>query len=250
MKRAVGILGGMGPAATIDLMQRVIAAVDGADDADHVPLIVHQNSQVPSRIAAIVEGRGEDPGPVLARMTRDLERAGALALAMPCNTAHAYAPAIRAAATVPFIDMVALSADHASRLPQVARMGLLGSPALARASVYDAPLAARGLSAVHPRHEALELVRDVKARGVHEAARTQLRTLATHLRDDGADAIAISCSEFSLLADALAEFDIPVFDTIDLLVAEIVRFSLNTAVPEPGSTDGSSARVAEVADET
>ena len=89
--RTVGILGGMGPEATILLMQRVLAAVPAQDDGDHIPLIVHQNPQVPSRIRRLIEGAGEDPAPVLIRMARDLQAAGAEALAMPCNTAHAYA---------------------------------------------------------------------------------------------------------------------------------------------------------------
>ena len=110
--RRVGILGGMGPEATVLLMQKVIAATPARDDADHIPLIVDQNPQVPSRIRHLIEGVGDDPGPVLAAMARRLQQAGALALAMPCNTAHHYAPAIRAATSVPLIDMVALSVSH------------------------------------------------------------------------------------------------------------------------------------------
>ncbi len=116
MMRRVGILGGMGPEATILLMQKVLATVASADDAGHVPLIVDQNPQVPSRIRHLIEGTGEDPGPVLADMARRLVAGGAQALAMPCNTAHHYAAAIRAAVDVPFLDMVELSATHARRL--------------------------------------------------------------------------------------------------------------------------------------
>ena len=87
-KRRIGILGGMGPEATVLLMSRIIARTPAADDRDHVPLFVDNNTQVPSRIAALIEGTGEDPGPVLADMARRLEANGAEALAMPCNTAH------------------------------------------------------------------------------------------------------------------------------------------------------------------
>src|ERR1700723_1217369 len=96
MPRRVGILGGMGPEATVLLMRKVIAAVPAKDDRDHVSLIVDQNSQVPSRIKHLVESTGEDPGPVLAEMAKRLERSGAKALAMPCNTAHHYAADIAA----------------------------------------------------------------------------------------------------------------------------------------------------------
>ncbi|HAC49643.1 MAG TPA: aspartate racemase, partial [Sulfitobacter sp.] len=92
----VGVLGGMGPEATILLQQRVLGTVNAQDDADHLPLLIDMNPQVPSRIAHLIEGTGEDPAPVLAAMAQRLERAGATALAMPCNTAHHYAPAIEA----------------------------------------------------------------------------------------------------------------------------------------------------------
>ncbi|MBD3766209.1 MAG: aspartate/glutamate racemase family protein, partial [Rhodobacterales bacterium] len=114
--RCVGILGGMGPEATVLLMQKVIAAVPARDDADHVPLLVDQNPQVPSRIRHLIDGTGESPAPALVAMARRLTAAGAQALAMPCNTAHHYAPAIRAAVDLPFLDMVALSADRAAAL--------------------------------------------------------------------------------------------------------------------------------------
>jgi aspartate racemase len=146
--KTVGILGGMGPEATVALMSRVIAAVPARDDADHVPLLVDQNTQVPSRIAALIDGVGADPGPVLAGMAQRLQVAGAQALAMPCNTAHHYAPLIRSAATVPFLDMVGLSVVRVAALG-VGTMGLLGSPALRRVGVYDAACANAGLQVVY-----------------------------------------------------------------------------------------------------
>ena len=130
MMRQVGILGGMGPEATLLLMQKVLDAVPATDDADHVPLLVDQNPQVPSRIKHLIDGSGEDPAPVLVRMAQDLERAGAEALAMPCNTAHHYAAAIQASVSIPFLDMIALSAAHARRLAGVGgKVGVLASPA-------------------------------------------------------------------------------------------------------------------------
>ena len=69
--RRVGILGGMGPQATILLMQKVLDTVPAADDADHIPLLVDQNPQVPSRIRRLIEGTGDDPAPVLADTVDD-----------------------------------------------------------------------------------------------------------------------------------------------------------------------------------
>lgn len=219
--RPVGILGGMGPDATVLLMRKVIDAVDAADDADHIPLIVHQNPQVPSRIKALIEGDGDDPGPVLAGMARALETAGAAALAMPCNTAHHYADVIRDAVTIPFLDMVD---DSAARLPGDSRVGLLASPAVRLTGIFDRAFSARGVEArFAPDDRVLPVIRGVKSGGEHGALGCQMRELAEGLLEDGAQVVLIACTELSLLTGALE--GVPWLDTLDVLVEDIVGFA-------------------------
>lgn len=228
MPRRVGILGGMGPQATVLLMSKVIAAVPAADDRDHVPLIVDQNPQVPSRIARLIEGTGEDPAPVLAAMARRLEVAGAEALAMPCNTAHHFAPAIAAAVTIPLLDMVTLSVAHAARLAGPdGRVGVLASPALRRIGLFDGRLAQAGLTAVYPDDEAalLAAIRRIKAGDADAEARAALQRASAQLVAAGVATQMIACTEFSLIADSTAE-GARAFDTLDVLVGAIVDVSL------------------------
>ena len=79
----VGIIGGMGPEATVELMRRVVAQTAAQDDQDHVHLIVESNPKIPSRIAHLIERTGPDPTRELIRIARNLEAAGATLLAMP-----------------------------------------------------------------------------------------------------------------------------------------------------------------------
>ena len=209
------------------LMARIIAATPAREDADHIPLIVDQNPQVPSRIAALIEGTGADPGPVLAAMARGLQAAGAEALAMPCNTAHHYAPAIRAAVTIPLIDMVALAAAEAARrVGPGGRVGILASPAVRSTGLFDAALAAHGSLAVYPVDQSamLAAIRAIKAEGPVPAARAALAAAARDLAGQGAGVQLVACTEFSLIADA-ARAEAPALDTLDLLAAEIVRLA-------------------------
>ncbi|MEM9853582.1 MAG: amino acid racemase [Pseudomonadota bacterium] len=224
--KPVGVLGGMGPAATILFMERVLGAVDAQDDADHIPLLVDQNTQVPSRIEAILGSGVGDPGRALAEMGQRLERAGAAALVMPCNTAHHYAAQVREAVSIPFLSMVDLALDHAARLAPGGALGLLGSPALARAGVFNAPAAARGLALLELRDPAatLESIKTIKSRGVTPEARAQIGREAQALAQAGARSICVSCSEFSLVARDLRA-PVPVFDALDLLVDATVRFA-------------------------
>jgi aspartate racemase len=231
MMRTIGILGGMGPEATVLLMQKVIAAVPARDEADHIPLIVDQNPQVPSRIAHLIEGTGADPAPVLVAMARRLEGAGALALAMPCNTAHHYLDTIRAAVSVPVLDMVAASALAVRALAgEGARVGLLASPAVAKVGLFDRALAAEGLEVIHPAAGAdlLAAIRTIKAEGPVAPARGALLRASEALFKDGAEVQLIACTEFSLMADAVAP-GVTGIDTLDVLVGEIVAFARASA---------------------
>lgn len=228
--RMVGVLGGMGPEATIYFMQQVVGAVAARDDADHIPLMVDNNPQVPSRIKAIIEGTGEDPGPVLARMAKRLVGAGAEALVMPCNTAHYYADQVAEATDVPFLNMVQMSCAEAAQIVPGGKVGLLGSPALQQVGVFEQALAAEGLSPVYAKEpgRALATIRAIKAQGPSEFAAHTLTDVAGQMIEDGADVICICCTEFSLLAREIT-VKVPMFDALDVLVGATVAFSRSDA---------------------
>lgn len=225
--RRIGILGGMGPEATVLLMSRLIAATPASDDSDHVPLMVDMNPQVPSRIARLVEGRGEDPGPVLASMAAGLQRSGAQALAMPCNTAHFYAPVIRDAVTIPLLDMVELSVDQAARVAGGGgSVGVLGSPALRQVGIFDKALARHGCKAVYATDQdaLLEVIRDIKRVGPSATAHKALATAAREIAARDAAVQLVACTEFSLIAEAAKEKS-PVIDTLDALAQAMLAFA-------------------------
>lgn len=226
-KRRVGIIGGMGPEATVLLMSRIVALTPAEDDSDHVPLLVDSNTQVPSRIAALIEKTGADPAPVLVEMARRLEVGGAEALAMPCNTAHHYAPAIRRAVGIPFLDMVELSVRRACAMPLPnRRIGLLASPAVRLTGIFDRAFAEAGCETLYPDDEApvLAAIRAIKRDSADPAARTAVAAAASQLAAAGSDLILIACSELSLIADAVVPTT-PVIDTIDVLAEAVVAFA-------------------------
>lgn len=215
----------MGPEATVLLMQKIVTAVPARDDADHVPLIVHQNPQVPSRIKALIDGTGDDPGPVLAQMARDLENAGAQALAMPCNTAHHYAEVVTEASDLPFLDMLALTAQHL-QAAGARRIGMLASPATRIVDVFTPAFAAHGLSQVWLLDDAplLVLIKAVKAGQDAEALKPTLTSLSQALLNQGADHLLIACTELSFLTGALPA-QAAWSDSLDCLTDAIVRFA-------------------------
>lgn len=226
-KRRIGILGGMGPEATILLMQRIVDLTPAGDDRDHVPLIVDNNTQVPSRIEAIIEKTGQDPGLVLAGMAKSLEGIGAQALAMPCNTAHHYAPAIENAVRIPFLNMVTLSVDRvACRRLSNRRVGILASPAVKMSGIFDQSFFAHDIQTIYPQDQdrMLATVRAIKTDSSDIGPRQTIAHASNELAQAGADILLVACSELSIIAGAIPD-KFSFIDTIDVLAESVVDFA-------------------------
>ena len=110
MKKSIGIIGGMGPMATVDLYRKIVENTDAACDNDHIRVYIDSNAAIPDRTAAILRG-GPDPVPQMADSVRKLTACGADCLIMPCNTAHYFLPRLQSLTPVPFLSMLEAAAD-------------------------------------------------------------------------------------------------------------------------------------------
>ena len=221
----VGVLGGMGPAATIDLMRRVMDATPAQDDVDHIHLLVDQNPKVPSRIDALINRTGPSALHELVRMARSLEASGATMLAIACNTAHGYAGEVAAAVKIPLLDMVSLTADEIARrnLPH-RRVGMLASTAVMQLGLYEKAFSSYGIQTIYPQRQpdVLRILRAVKAEGPTSRLKEEFNSVARETSALDVDVLAVACTELSLLMDGL-DPDIVTIDALDVLVQAIVK---------------------------
>ncbi len=116
-KKVIGILGGMGPDATITLFQRIVAKTPAESDQDHFPVLIDSNPAIPDRTAALIEG-GSSPVPFLRAAVRRLEEAGAEVIGIPCNTAHAFFSDIEVSRGILLINMVELAGKKAREIEE------------------------------------------------------------------------------------------------------------------------------------
>ncbi len=222
--RTCGILGGMGPEATIDLMRRIVAHTRAQDDADHVHCLVDNNPQVPSRIKVLLEGGTVSPGPCMAAMGRGLEAQGADFLCIACNTAHNWRDEVARAVNIPVLDMIALAAAEAARRAPKARAGILASPAVRLTGLYEAPCRGQGLEPVFAdeAEEArlLGVIRAIKAGRTGDDVRADLKRVVENVLNKGAGVLIAACTELGVIG---VEAPVPVVDAADALAAAIVR---------------------------
>ncbi len=235
-QKTAGVLGGMGPEATVDFMAKVIALTDASCDQDHVRMLVDHNPKVPNRQDAIL-GDGEDPGSVLSRMAAKLESAGADFLVIPCNTAYVFEDAILAATHIPLISIIGVSIAAArDRAPGVDRIGVLATDGCLRSGIYQAGLEEAGLAAELPSADELEelmtLVQAIKGGKHTDDTARAMAGLAEALVSRGAGAIIAGCTEIPLVLNEDA-VSVPLISSTDALAEITVKLATGEiALPE------------------
>ncbi len=223
-EKVAGIIGGMGPEATVDLLQRVINLTPALDDKDHIRCIVDNDPKIPSRIKAIIEGKGEDPSPYLARMARQLESWGADFLAIPCNTAHYYYDSISKAVDIPVLNLIQLVVNHIERTDSSCKkIGMLGSTALIVTGLYENPFKKIGVDVIYPsstdQDNLFNLIRKIKAGNSLDRIIPDYIEIVKNLSDTGIDSVIIGCTELSVIQ---CEMPIKQIDAADVLAQAIV----------------------------
>jgi aspartate racemase len=239
--KTIGVLGGMGPAATADFYQKLIAATPAKRDQDHLTVVIVGDPHVPDRTAAIF-GRGPDPTPALAAGAQVLVRAGADFLAMPCITAHHFYPALQRAVPVPILHIVSEAAAAVqAEQPDIRCLGLLATSGTLHTRLFESQFGPRSL-AILPPDPALQeaavmpAIYAVKTGGDLEAARRRIRQAAEALLVAGAQAIIAGCTEVPLILTP-ADLPVPLVDPTAILARAAVRRALaeaEPAAPEPG----------------
>ena len=215
MSKVLGVLGGMGPAATVAFLARVQALTPAEGDADHIRVIADINPKVPDR------NRQPDAAEtVLGQMAMRLRDAGAQVLAMPCNTAHAQAGMARK--VLPFIDMIEETA-RAATAGDAKKIGVLATPG--GEALYTRAVQSGGRRIVRlaggDRQAFMACIYAVKAGDVSDARRTEMRRLANALVAGGAEAVIAGCTEVPLLLDP-ADVTVPLFDSAEVLAQACV----------------------------
>lgn len=194
----IGVLGGMGPAATVDFMAKLISLTPAQRDQDHLPVVVANLPQVPDRSAAIL-GTGANPLDALLRGIRLLNQSGAGLIVIPCNTSHHWYEEMQAASAAPILHIAQACMQ---RVTPGTRTLLLGTRGALRSGFYQRALDAAGapweLPAEGGEQAAVdECIRLVKA-GQFKAGGNHLALVLRAAAERGAQAVILGCTELPL----------------------------------------------------
>lgn len=240
MGKIIGIVGGMGTYAGIDLLRKIADNTGAVRDQEHLPVAMLSHPEKISGRSEYIFGEVEEnPGYAIAELVKDLNKFGACIFGIPCNTAHV--PAI----LQPVLDvikddcvllnMIREVAEYISEAyPDVKNVGIIGTNGIYKSRVYDNYLAPVGLSALYPDedvqynmvHPAIynrEYGIKAKSEPVTERARNDLLAVVRMLISEGAQAIVLGCTEIPLAIKEKAIEYVPVIDSNNVLAKALVR---------------------------
>lgn len=229
-EKTIGILGGMGPEATIDLFTKIVRGTRVRKDQDHLRILIDNNPKVPDRTLAI-QGRGPSPLPLLIQGGKLLERAGADFIAIPCVTAHHFYPNLQEELGIPILHI----ADETMKYIHTRMKGIYKIGLIATTGTVDAGLFQKGFSHSHidltlpsPRiqkNQVMEAIygkKGIKAIGPSLYSKRLIHRTCKALIEQGTQAILAGCTEIPLVLKE-GELSIPIIDPIIILARASVE---------------------------
>lgn len=204
--RTLGILGGMGPEAAIDLQHKILRCTPARCDQEHLPVITWNVPQLHDRIAAIF-GRGPSPLDALRAGVLGLERAGAEVLVIACNTAHHWHAELQSEVSIPVLHIADAVYNQIREMNmRVPPLGLLATTGTLHSGFYQRRLASHQVELRLPTNDEQEelsrAIAQIKS-GRHETAAHAIAALVESLCARGAQRIILGCTELPLVASEM-----------------------------------------------
>jgi aspartate racemase len=230
--KIAGVLGGMGPYATVDFMSKVISLTPADSDQDHVRMLVDHNPKTPDRQINTDEQRMA-VRQTLADMALRLETAGADFLVMPCNTAHGFHDLAVERTSIPFVNIISETVAEIRNLePGATNVGILATDACLQDNLYQAAVHDAGMSVLLPstgeQESLMRVVFEIKRGDQGSAVAHEMSNIANSLIHRGADVLIAGCTEIPLVLSP-ERMTVPCISSTDVLAERTVSFCLGNA---------------------
>ncbi len=223
-KLQLGIIGGVGPMATAYFMEKIVDMTESETDQQNIDMIVLNHCSIPDRTAYILDHTKPNPGPIMAADAKKLEEMGAGVVVTPCNTAHYFHDEIAGSISVPFLNMITLTAEELKR-EGAACVGVMATTGTVKTGLFQRALEEQGIKAVVPaekyQDKVMMLIYDeVKANA--PVTMEDFYMVAAHLNEMGCDRIILGCTELSVIKQQY-HLSKRYIDALDVLAVNAIK---------------------------
>lgn len=226
--KIVGLLGGMGPEATIDIFQKIVQATPVVTDADHLRIIIDNNPKMPSRQEAILSG-GENPGPAMGKTAQNLEKAGAEVLIICANTAHYFYDDVKNAVQIDVLHIIEETVKETiKRNNEIEKVGVVATAGAMKANIFQTSFAEKEIDVIEIPQKLQEQIQTAifsyKYNGIKEADINKIEEVISFLIAEGAEAIIMGCTEIPIML-AGKTYAVPVYDPNEIIAKVAVTYA-------------------------
>lgn len=224
MNKSIGIVGGMGPLATCDLMNKIINHTDAACDQEYIRICVDCNTNIPDRTGAILHG-GADPLPEMVKSAVRLQAMGADVLVMSCNTAHYFYEQICRFIDIPMLHMPLETAKYLAG-QGVKKAAVLATDGTVQVGIYEKALKELGIEPVYPNAQdqkfVMSLIYDYVKAGKPITQQSEIKSMVKRLTDAGAETMILGCTELPIVFAQMGEPQ-PTVDPTEVLACAAIK---------------------------
>lgn len=204
-KKTLGIIGGVGPLATMQIGEMIVRKTVAEKDQDHVNMVITNNTTIPDRTAFILGESEKSPVPYIVKDMHKLAQAGAEVLIIPCNTAHSFYEDLVAESPIPVINMIDETVQAVQRRG-AKRIGILATSGTISTCIYQDACDRFGVEAIIPNEKTQQLVmsliyEDVKAG--RPASKEKWLLIDEAMQEAACDVLILGCTELAIVQQEL-----------------------------------------------
>ncbi len=224
MKQAIYILDGMGPQAGGYLYNTLIrmAVENGVKNNDDFPEIILHCIPVPDFISSDQQRRKALN--MLINRVRDADKLNVSCLSIACNTAHILLDQLKKVSQSPFVSIVNEVVSSVTQ-SKVKKVGVIGTPSALRYEIYQKALRREGIESIVPTKNQIDIlekiIRNVLKGQKNKNNQKQLILIADSLKNQGAQAIILGCTELPLVFPS--RYHLPVYNSVEILAQALLR---------------------------
>ena len=227
MGKRLGIIGGMGPLATVKLFEMIVLMTKANSDQEHIHILIDNNTSISDRTNYILNGDGEDPRVQLVQSAQNLEKIGADYLVMPCNTAHFFYDEVVKEVGIPFINMIDETGKYIrNNNKNIDKIGLLATEGTIKAKVYDEVLKNYNIEVLKPSKENQKYITKL-IYNIKEGINPDLEGFyiaMDELKKQGVEVFIAGCTEISVAID-LYSLEGNIVDAMKVLAISAIKYA-------------------------
>lgn len=224
-EKILGVLGGLGPLATVYFMDLIVKMTEAKKDQDHISMIVLNHAAIPDRTEYILDNSKPNPLPMMIEDAKKLQAAGSAYVVMPCNTAHFFYEQIQKNLSIPMLNIIEETVKDSCD-KGVKKLGILATKGTVSAGSYQSMCEKYGIEWAVPSADDEQSLMNIiynQVKAGKEISISEFLRIVENMKADGCDAVTLGCTELSVINKDFELHRADIIDSLEVLARRSIE---------------------------